>query len=150
MSFFMLLQIPLKYLQLCKNSPTIFSGTYKSLICCVNNMAGSWNRLWKLTLRLRGRQGRCEPRVALHCREYLPELQQSWPHLHDEPLSPAGRHQAGGVLGWKWLPEVQKNIWCQFLWCNRGKVQEKSSEKRRWMCATVSGILGRQGRKLII
>ena len=60
MSFLMLLQIPLKYLQLFKNSPTIFSGTYKSFICCVNYMAESWNRLWKLPLRLRGRQGRCE------------------------------------------------------------------------------------------
>ena len=59
MSFLMLLQIPLKYLQLCKNLPTIFSGTYKSYICCVNNDGGSRNCLCKLTLRLRGRQGRC-------------------------------------------------------------------------------------------
>ena len=67
MSFLMLLQIPLKYLQLCKNSPTIFSGTYKSLICCVKNMDGSWNRLWKLTLRLRGRQGRCVLFAVYNC-----------------------------------------------------------------------------------
>ena len=64
MSFLMLLQIPLKYLQLCKNSPTIFSGTYKSFICCVNNNGGSKNRLWKLTLRLRGLQGRCGSTLA--------------------------------------------------------------------------------------
>ena len=68
MSFLMLLQIPLKYLQLFKNSPTIFSGTYKSFICCVNYMAESWNRLWKLPLRLRGRQGRCALVTPLICR----------------------------------------------------------------------------------
>ena len=44
---------------LCKNLPTIFSGTYKSYICCVNNDGGSRNCLCKLTLRLKGRQGRC-------------------------------------------------------------------------------------------
>ena len=58
-SIFQYLQIPLKFLPLCKNSQTILSGTYKSFICCVNNNRGNRNRLWKLTLRLRGRQGRC-------------------------------------------------------------------------------------------
>ena len=60
-SIFPYLQIPLKCLPLCNNLQTIFSGTYKSFICCVNNNGEIRNRLWKLTLRLRGRQGRCVP-----------------------------------------------------------------------------------------
>ena len=60
-SIFPYLQIPLKFFPLCNNLPTIFSGTYKSFICCVNNNGGSRNCLWKLTLRLRDRQGRCGP-----------------------------------------------------------------------------------------
>ena len=49
------------YLPLCNNLQTIFTGTYKSFIFCVNNNGGSRNCLWKLTLRLRDRQGRCGP-----------------------------------------------------------------------------------------
>ena len=58
-SIFPYSQIPLKFLPLCNNSQTIFSGTYKSFICCVNNNGGSRNCLWKLTLRLRSCKGRC-------------------------------------------------------------------------------------------
>ena len=56
----MLLQIPLKFWQMCKNSPTKISGTPQFFIRHVNNTRGKWNCLWTLTLRLTGRQGRCE------------------------------------------------------------------------------------------
>ena len=59
MSFLILLQIPLKFWQMCKNSLAIISGTPKFFIRHVNNAGGRWNCLWSLTLRLKGRQGRC-------------------------------------------------------------------------------------------
>ena len=55
----MLLQTPLKFWQLCKNSPAKISGTPQFFIAHVNNAGGRWNCLWSLTLRLKGRQGRC-------------------------------------------------------------------------------------------
>ena len=56
----MLLQTPLKFWQMCKNSPAKISGTPQFFIRHVNNAWGRWNRLWTLTSRLTGRQGRCE------------------------------------------------------------------------------------------
>ena len=60
MSFLMLLQIPLEFCPMCNNSPAIFSGTPQYFIRHVNNAGGKWNCLWTLTLRLTGRQGRCD------------------------------------------------------------------------------------------
>ena len=60
MSFLMLLQIPLKFWQMCKNSLAKISGTPKFFIRCVNNTRGMWNRLWSRTLRLTGRQAWCD------------------------------------------------------------------------------------------
>ena len=59
MSFLMLLQIPLKFWQLCKISLAIISGTPQFFIRRVNNTWGRWNCLWWLTLRLTGRQAWC-------------------------------------------------------------------------------------------
>ena len=55
----MLLQTPLKFWQMCKNSLAIISGTHQIFIGHVNNAGGRWNRVWALTLRLTGHQGRC-------------------------------------------------------------------------------------------
>merc|ERR1711923_321556 len=55
----MLLQISLKFWQMCKNSLAIISGTPQFFIRHVNNTRGKWNCLWTLTSRLTGRQGRC-------------------------------------------------------------------------------------------
>ena len=60
MSFLMLYQIPLEFCPLCNNSPAIISGTPQFFIRHVNNAGGKWNCLWRLILRLTGRQGRCE------------------------------------------------------------------------------------------
>ena len=51
------LQIPLKFCPLCNNSQAIISGT-PHFIRHVNNAGGKWNCLWRLILRLTGRQGR--------------------------------------------------------------------------------------------
>ena len=59
MSFLMLLQISLKFWQMCKNSLAIISGTPQFFIRHVNNTRGKWNCHCRLTLRLTGRQGRC-------------------------------------------------------------------------------------------
>ena len=59
MSFLMLLQISLKFWQMCKNSLAIISGTPQFFIRHVNNTRGKWNCLCRLTSRLTGRQGRC-------------------------------------------------------------------------------------------
>ena len=56
----MLLQTPLKFWQMCKNSPAKISGTPQFLIGHLNNAGGRWICLWALTSRLTGRQGRCE------------------------------------------------------------------------------------------
>ena len=64
----MLLQIPLKFWHLCKNFPAKISGTPQFLIRRVNNAGGWWNRLWALTLRLRGRQGRCVRLRVYYCK----------------------------------------------------------------------------------
>ena len=69
MSFLMLLQTPLKFWQMCKNSPVKISGTLQFFIRHVNNAGGKWNCLWRLILRLTGRQGRCEYR---HSQPYTP------------------------------------------------------------------------------
>ena len=61
MSFLMLLQIPLKFWQLCKISLAIISGTPQFFIRCVNNTGGRWNCLWWPTLRLTGHQAWCVP-----------------------------------------------------------------------------------------
>ena len=55
----MLLEIPLKFWQMCKNSLAIISGTPQFFIRHVNNAGGRWNCLCTLTSRLTGRQGRC-------------------------------------------------------------------------------------------
>ena len=60
MSFLMLLQISLKFWQMCKNSLAIISGTPQFFIRHVNNTRGKWNCHCRLTSRLTGRQGRCD------------------------------------------------------------------------------------------
>ena len=55
----MLLQTPLKFWQMCKNSLAKISGTPQFFIRHVNNAGGRWNCLCTPTSRLTGRQGRC-------------------------------------------------------------------------------------------
>ena len=65
MSFLMLLQTPLKFWQMCKNSPAKISRTPQFFIRCVNNAERRCNHLWALTWRLTGHQDRCG--TVLHC-----------------------------------------------------------------------------------
>ena len=60
MSFLMLLQISLKFWQMCKNSLAIISRTPQFFIRHVNNTGGRLNCLWSLTSRLTGPQAWCE------------------------------------------------------------------------------------------
>ena len=60
MSFLMLLQISLKFWQMCKNFPAIISGKPQFFIRRVNYAWGRWNRPRWLTMRLTGRQAWCE------------------------------------------------------------------------------------------
>ena len=78
MSFLMLLQIPLKFWQMCKNSPVIISGTPQFFIRHVNNAGGRWNCLCTLTSRLTGRQGRCGLKVVLYSQVSSAKLTLWW------------------------------------------------------------------------
>ena len=101
MSFLMLLQIPLKFWQMCKNSPAIISGTPQFFIRRVNNAWGRWNCLWSLTLRLTGRQAWCaivcfypykvRPRdVSITCCKDISSVPSAYPPC--VPAVPGARH----------------------------------------------------------
>ena len=62
----MLLQTPLKFWQMCKNSLAKISGTPQFFIRHVNNGGGRWNCLCTPTSRLTGRQGRCAHITTSH------------------------------------------------------------------------------------
>ena len=110
----MLLQIPLEFCPLCNNSLAIISGTPQFFIRHVNNAGGRWNCLWTLTLRLTGRQGRCEPQafwlvlISYHLQNSKDGTMISnrsyagdpWP---DCSLSPV-------LAGWWWLVTWEKAI----------------------------------------
>ena len=72
----MLLQTPLKYWQMCKNSLAKISGTPQFFIGHVNNAGGRGNRLWALTSRLTGCQGRCDSTVQYSTVQLVKQLSQ--------------------------------------------------------------------------